>query len=139
MNKDDLIELIRARHANTAMAALGIDFVDFNTDAVAAEAAVTEKLFQHAGVVHGGVYVLMAESVASTAAALFVEDMLKFVVSGQEINANHLRSVSEGRLRAVATPIHRGKTTHVYGIDITDDKERLVSVSRCTMAIRPRR
>ena len=134
-NKALLQKIVAEVDAETVLGALDIAITDWNHDALTVETEVSTRLFQHGGIVHGGVYVLLAESAASTAAALCV-DVTKHRVSGMEINANHLRSVTAGRLRAVATPIHRGKTTHVYAIEITDGDGRLVSISRCTMAIR---
>lgn len=137
MTNDDLIAIIKARHEHTVLGALGMEFTSFEPDAVAVSVDVGPHLFQHAGIVHGGVYVTLAESAASTAAALAV-DMSENDVMGIEINANHLRPVTEGRLTAVARPIHRGRTTHVYGIEVTDADGRKVSVSRCTIGVRPR-
>lgn len=138
VSHEALVALIEARHADTVMGALGMRYTSYDPDAVTAEVEVGPKLLQHAGIVHGGVYVVLAESVASAAAALSV-DIATHDVNGMEINANHLRAVSEGSLKAVARPIHRGRTTHVYGIEVFDDRGRQVSVCRCTMAIRPRR
>ena len=122
--------------ARTVLGKLDVRITSYEPDAVTVETDVSERLFQHGGIVHGGVYVLLAESAASTAAACCV-DITRFRVSGMEINANHLRSVTSGSLTAVASPIHRGQTTHVYGVEITDQDGRLISVGRCTMAIRP--
>ncbi len=120
------------------LGALGIDFTSFDPDAVCARVAVSDRLFQHAGIVHGGVYVLLAESVASVAAALSV-DTTKFDVMGLEVNANHLRPVTHGAIEAIATPVHRGTATHVYAIDVFDDEGRRVCTSRCTMAVKEKR
>ncbi len=122
--------------ANTVLGALDVRITSYAPDAVTVETDVSDRLYQHGGIVHGGVYVLLAESAASTAAATCV-DITRFRVSGMEINANHLRSVTSGSLKAVATPVHRGQTTHVYSVEITDQDERLISVGRCTMAVRP--
>lgn len=134
---DAVIAFIRDDHANTALGEMGVEYTDFNPDAVCAEVAVSPKLFRHGGVVHGGIYVLLGESTASTAAALSV-DMRTHEVSGMEINANHLRPVTKGRLRCVATPVHRGRTTHVYAYAVHDDDGRPVCVGRCTVAVRQR-
>jgi 1,4-dihydroxy-2-naphthoyl-CoA hydrolase len=130
-----LTQVIDAVHEDTVLGALGMRFTNLDKDEVTVEVDVGKHLFQHAGIVHGGVYVLLAESAASTAAALAV-DILANRVTGMEINANHLLPVTEGALKATARPIHRGKTTHVYGIEVRDDKERLISIVRCTVAIR---
>lgn len=140
MSSDDerrrmLSDVIDAVHGDTVLGALGMRFTKLDKDETTVEVDVGKHLFQHAGIVHGGIYVLLAESAASTAAALAV-DILENRVTGMEINANHLLPVTDGALRATARPIHRGKTTHVYGIEVLDDKDRLVSIVRCTVAIR---
>lgn len=135
-SREDLIAFIEEHHAKTVLGTLGVRYTSYEPDAVTVEVDADERLHQHAGIVHGGVYVLLAESAASTAAALSV-NVLENRVAGQEINANHLRSAVSGTIRATARPIHRGKTTHVYNIDVTDQDGRLLCVSRCTVAIRP--
>lgn len=133
--RQKVIAFVKQRHANTVLGALNIEFTSFDPDAVSARADVGPHLMQHAGIVHGGIYVLLAESVASVAAALSV-DTDNFDVMGLEINANHLRPVTSGDIEAIATPVHRGRTTHVYAIDVIDDQGRRVCTSRCTLAIK---
>ena len=135
--REELIEWIKARHDKTVLGALNIAYTSFDPDCVTLEVPVTEQLFQHAGVVHGGVYVLLAESAASTAAALYV-DVSKVNVRGMAINANHLHAVREGVLRATAQPVHRGRSSHVYTIQVENESGQLLSVSRCTIAVLPR-
>jgi 1,4-dihydroxy-2-naphthoyl-CoA hydrolase len=134
-SKDDVIAFIQSRDPHTVFAALGISVSRFGADETVVEVDVTERLFQHAGIVHGGIYVLLMESAASICAALAV-DIGKNRVAGQEISASHLRPVSEGRLIAKARPLHRGKSTLVYACDV-ECEGRLVSTGRCTMAVRP--
>jgi uncharacterized protein (TIGR00369 family) len=86
------------------------------------------------GVLHGGASVALAETVGSLAANLCVDQAL-YVCLGQEINANHLRPVSSGIVTATARPYHIGKRSHVWGIEIRDEQEKLVCVSRLTMAV----
>jgi 1,4-dihydroxy-2-naphthoyl-CoA hydrolase len=132
----ELVDWIKERHEGTVLGALDIEYTSFDPESVTLEVEVTERLFQHAGVVHGGVYVLLAESAASTAAALSV-NIREVQVRGMAINANHLRAVQTGRLVARATPIHRGRSSHVYGIDVENASGDLVSVARCTIAVVP--
>ncbi len=127
---------LRDRYPHTVLQTLGMHVESYDADRVVVSVEVSERLFQPMGIVHGGIYVLMAETAASIAAAMSI-DPLREVVMGMEINANHLRPVSEGRLRAVSSPLHKGRTTMVYHIDILDQKDRRVAVSRCTMARRP--
>ena len=132
---EDVVAFLRERDPHTVHAALGIETVEMTRERVVVEVAVSERLFQHAGVVHGGVYVLLAESAASGAAALAV-DVTRFRVAGQEISASHVRSATSGRLRAEAKLVHQGKSALVYAIDVTNDG-KLVSTCRCTIAVRP--
>ena len=120
----------------TVMDTLGLRVNSYDPDRVIVATDVSDRLFQPFGVVHGGIYVLMAETAASVAASVSV-DLSKEIPLGMEINANHLRPVSRGTLRAIASPIHRGRTSHVYGIEVVDENDKLVSISRCTIAIRP--
>jgi len=83
---------------------------------------------------HGGISVVLAESVASLGTVLNI-DASKQMAFGLEINANHLRPKKEGQLTAVATPIHRGRTTYVWDIHISDENDKLVCISRCTVAV----
>jgi 1,4-dihydroxy-2-naphthoyl-CoA hydrolase len=129
-----LIAVIEERHPHTALHALGISFSKYGGEHSEVVVDVTERLFQHAGMVHGGVYVLLMESAASVAAA-FAVDMTKVRVAGQEISATHVRGSTAGRLVCGAKLVHGGKTTMVYQCDCWNDG-RLVSTGRCTIAIR---
>ena len=86
------------------------------------------------GVLHGGASVALAETVGSTAANLCVDPERELCL-GQEINANHLRPVYAGEVTATARPLHRGNRSQVWQIEIRDERERLVCVSRLTMAV----
>lgn len=112
---------------------LDIELVDTSPDRVTATMPVTSKHHQPFGVLHGGVSVVLAESAASVGAYLAAPD--GYTAVGMEVNANHVRSVQKGRLAAVATPLHIGRTTHVWDVKIHHEGEKLVCVSRCTMAI----
>ena len=133
---DEVRAVIAERDPHTVHAALGIRTEKLGQDEVVVAVDVDERLFQHAGIVHGGIYVLLAESAASCCAALNV-DMTKFVVAGQEVSASHLRRVTEGVIRASATPIKLGKTASVFDCRVTDGDDQLVSWVRLTIAIRP--
>lgn len=135
ITREEVIAFIRAQDPQTVLATLGVEITRFDPESSVVEVDVSERLFQHAGIVHGGVYVLLAESAASVAAALTV-DVGRFRVAGQEISASHLRASTSGRLRAEAKPVHKGRTALVYAIDVTNDG-KLVSTCRCTIAVRP--
>jgi 1,4-dihydroxy-2-naphthoyl-CoA hydrolase len=113
---------------------LGIEFTELGEDYVKARMPVDERTRQPYGILHGGASVALAETVGSTAAGLVV-DRSKFRVVGQEINANHVRAVSSGWVTATARPAHIGRRSHVWEIRITDEKDRLVCISRLTMAV----
>jgi 1,4-dihydroxy-2-naphthoyl-CoA hydrolase len=115
---------------------LGIEMVELDPDRVVATMRVDEKTRQPFGILHGGASVGLAETVASVAALLNI-DREKFVAMGLEINANHVRAKSEGVVTAIGTPLHRGRTTQLWEIRIVDEQERLVCISRCTIAVVP--
>jgi len=116
---------------------LGIDVLELTPGKVVATMTVDQRTRQPFGILHGGASLALAETVASLGATANV-DRQEFVAVGLEINANHLRAKSEGVVTATATPIHLGRTTHVWDVRIVDETERLVCISRCTLAIRPR-
>ncbi|HEV2644129.1 MAG TPA: hotdog fold thioesterase [Candidatus Elarobacter sp.] len=116
------------------MDVLGIELVELTPDRVVATMPVDERTRQPFGILHGGASVALAETVVSLGAWSNI-DHARFAAVGLEINANHLRAKSSGIVRAVATPIHRGRSTHVWSVEITDEDNRPVCVSRCTLAI----
>jgi 1,4-dihydroxy-2-naphthoyl-CoA hydrolase len=113
---------------------LGIRIVEFSRERVVATMPVDARTHQPFGLLHGGASVALAETVASLGGALHV-DRTRYAVVGIEINANHVRSVRSGVVTATATPIHVGRTSHVWAIEITDERGRRVCVSRCTLAV----
>ncbi len=112
---------------------LDIELVETTPERVTATMPVTPNHHQPFGVLHGGVSVVLAESVASVGGYLAAPE--GYTAVGMEVNANHVRSVKKGRLAAVATPLHTGSTTHVWDVKIRHEGEKLVCVSRCTLAI----
>ena len=117
---------------------LGIELVELSPDRVVATMPVDQRTRQPFGILHGGASIALAETVASFGAVMRI-DRERFIAVGQEINGNHLRGKSEGVVTATATPTHIGRTSHVWSIEIRDEEGRLVCVSRCTMAILPKR
>jgi uncharacterized protein (TIGR00369 family) len=112
---------------------LDIELVEVGPERVTATMPVTPDHHQPFGVLHGGVSVVLAETVASVGAYLAAP--AGYTAVGMEVNANHVRSVRKGRLGAVATPLHTGSTTHVWDVKLRHEGEKLVCVSRCTLAI----
>lgn len=119
-------------------ATIGIEIVELTKERVVATMPVDHRTRQPYGLLHGGASVALAETVASLGSIMNV-DRQKFRAVGLEINANHIRAKHEGIVRGVATPIHIGRSTHVWSVEIFDEDERLVCVSRCTVAIVPTR
>jgi uncharacterized protein (TIGR00369 family) len=128
------LEELQERARNTLVEWLGIRFAEIGPDYLRATMTVDTRTHQPMGVLHGGASVALAETVASTAANLCV-DSARELCLGQEINANHLRPVSSGVVTATARPLHRGTRSQVWQIEIRDERERLVCVSRITMAV----
>jgi uncharacterized protein (TIGR00369 family) len=118
----------------TLLDTLEIKILEASPDKVIATMPVQPKVHQPFGLLHGGASVALAETVASFGAFLSVADQ-GMVAVGLEINANHLRGVRDGMVTATATPIHKGRTTQVWNIEIKDANDKMVCISRCTLAI----
>jgi uncharacterized protein (TIGR00369 family) len=124
-------------HATRGLADnLGIEIVELTPERVVATMPVDERTQQPFGLLHGGASVALAETVASLASIMNI-DIQTFRAVGLEINANHIRAKTAGTVKGTATSIHIGRSTHVWKIEIVDESDRLVCVSRCTMAIIP--
>lgn len=120
--------------AGTLLETLHITVTEVTPTRVTATMPVGPRVHQPFGLLHGGASVALAETVASIGAAANVSLAERHVV-GIEINANHLRAVRDGTLTATATPLHRGRGTQVWSVEIRDDAGRLICVSRCTLAV----
>ncbi|MEL6610522.1 MAG: hotdog fold thioesterase [Bacteroidota bacterium] len=118
-------------------ALLGIELLEAGPDRVVATMPVTPDHHQPMGYLHGGASVAFAETLVSYGAFLGAPE--GHTAFGMEINANHLRSKQDGLLTGVATPLHQGRTSQVWQVEIRDEAEKLVCVSRCTVAITPLR
>ena len=126
-------------HLKKGMAeAIGIELVLLTPDRVVATMPVDDRTRQPFGLLHGGASAALAETVASLGAFLNIDSDTHAAV-GVELNANHMRAKTGGTVTATATPLRRGRTIHVWDIRIEDEESRLVCVSRCTLAIIPRR
>ncbi|WP_376775459.1 hotdog fold thioesterase [Cohnella nanjingensis] len=117
--------------------ALGMQITELTADRVVATMPVSAATRQYFGVLHGGASVALAETVASVGTYHQIDKETKVAV-GLEINANHIRGKRDGIVTATATPLHKGRTTMVWDIKITDEDERLICISRCTVAIVPK-
>lgn len=118
----------------TILGALGIEITEVAPERVVATMPVHAATHQPFGLLHGGASVVLAETVASFGTWQHIDQEQEWAV-GLEINANHLRSKKDGIVTAIGTPLHKGRTTMVWDIKIQDEQERLLCVSRCTVAI----
>jgi uncharacterized protein (TIGR00369 family) len=115
---------------------IGLEYLDAGADEVRARVEVTDAVRQPAGLVHGGVYGVIAESICSVATWQAVRGD-GMVAMGQSSSATFLRPITEGHVNAVARPRHRGHTTWVWDVEITDDEGRASALVRMTVAVRP--
>lgn len=116
---------------------IGIEWTEIGPDFLKARMPVDHRTKQPYGLLHGGASAVLAETLGSVASA-FVVDHEKFYCVGLEINANHVRSAREGFVTGHATPLHLGRQTHVWDIKIYNEEQKLICVSRLTVAILPR-
>lgn len=134
VDQETFENLIVSQAENSLLQLLEIEYAEITADRLVMRMPVGPKVHQPAGILHGGVSVALAETAASMATFVNIDVQTKAPV-GMEINANHIRSKKEGELTAVATPFHKGRTSMVWNIEITDEKDKLICVSRCTMAV----
>jgi 1,4-dihydroxy-2-naphthoyl-CoA hydrolase len=133
-SQEELIKHINSTRQGTVWEVLDIKLVEAEPQRLVATMPVGPNHRQQLGYLHGGVSVVLAESLASMGCALNI-DARKQMAFGLEINANHLRPKRDGLLTGVATPVHMGRTTHVWEVKISDEDGKLVCVARCTIAI----
>ncbi len=113
---------------------LGMEWVELGDNFLKARMPVDYRTMQPYGLLHGGASVALAETIGSVGAAM-VTDHSKYYCVGLEINANHVRAAKAGSVTGIGTPIHIGSTTQVWDIRIYDEAEKLVCVSRLTVAV----
>lgn len=134
MFTNEQLARLNALCAGTLMETLGIVFIPSSAEEVAATMPVGPRVHQPMGLLHGGATVALAESLGSASSYLLVEPERRGVV-GIEVNANHIRPVRTGTVKAVGRLAHKGRTTHVWDIRITDDQDVLVALCRITNMI----
>lgn len=137
MEKQEILKKCNEMSKNTLMETLGIKFTDIGTDTVTAKMPVTSRVHQPDGVLHGGATVALAESVGSVASHIFLNSS-EFYIRGIEISANHVKSISSGEVVAKATVIHKGRTTQLWNIRITDVEDNLISLVKLTTIALPK-
>jgi 1,4-dihydroxy-2-naphthoyl-CoA hydrolase len=134
INTDIKLADLNSMGKGTMTEILGIEFTLIEKDRVVAKMPVDHRTIQPYGLLHGGASVSLAETLGSIAAHLSI-DSAKYLSVGLEINANHIRSVRSGYVTGTAKPVHIGRSTHVWAIEIVDENDQLVCTSRITMAI----
>jgi 1,4-dihydroxy-2-naphthoyl-CoA hydrolase len=127
------VEELTAIHKDTAVAHLGIEFLEVGDDFIRARVPVNTHTRQPYGLLHGGVSVVLAETLGSSGAVYSCTEGTRAV--GLDINANHLRGATEGWVTGVTRPVHIGRTTQVWQIELRNDAGELTCVSRITMAV----
>jgi 1,4-dihydroxy-2-naphthoyl-CoA hydrolase len=135
-HKDVSIEELTGIGKNTMAEFMGLKWTELGDNFLKMSMPVNNTTRQPYGFLHGGASCVLAETVGSVGSALVI-DRDKFYCVGLEINANHLKSVTDGIVTATARPLHLGKTTHVWDIRLHDEREKLFCVSRLTVAIVP--
>ncbi|WP_040278445.1 PaaI family thioesterase [Psychroserpens damuponensis] len=138
LSKQDVLDKANAASKNTLMETLNIEMVDYGENFLVARMPVTSRVYQPDGVLHGGATAALAESVGSFASHIFLDIENKFV-RGLEITANHLKSVKNGYVYAKATFLHKGRTTQLLDIRVTDDNDNLVSICRLSTIALPKK
>ena len=138
LSKKDVLDNANKICKNTLMETLSIEFTDYGEDYIVARMPVNSKVHQPDGVLHGGATAALAESLGSVASHIFI-DTDKFFVRGIEITANHLKSVKEGFVYAKATFLHKGRTTQLLDIRVTDEADNLISICRLTTISLPKK
>jgi len=137
LSKEEYMAKLNAANKNTLLETLSIEIVDYGDDFLIARMPVTPKVHQPDGVLHGGATAALAESVGSFASHIFI-DTEKLFVRGLEITANHLKSVKEGFVYAKATFLHKGRTTQLLDIRVTDEADNLISICRLSTISLPK-
>ncbi len=137
-HKEKILSVCNEICKGTLMETLDITYIDVGENFLLAKMPVTPKVHQPDGVLHGGASVALAESVGSAASYIFL-DAKEFVIRGIEIAANHVRSIKEGFVYAKASILHKGRTTQLWEIKITDEEGNLISNCKLTTIALPRK
>lgn len=138
LSKTEMLAQANAASKNTLMETLSIEIVDFGDDFLVARMPVTSRVHQPDGVLHGGATAALAESVGSFASHIFTDTDTMFV-RGLEITANHLKSVKDGFVYAKASFLHKGRTTQLLDIRVTDEADNLISICRLSTISLPKK
>src|ERR1043165_9981604 len=133
-DKELSVEKLKPLGPNTMAAHIGIEWVEVGENYIKAKMPVDNRTNQPYGLLHGGASCVLAETIGSVASAMVI-DHSKFICVGLEVNANHIRGIKSGFVIGTALPLHIGSTTHVWDIKLRDENDKLICVSRLTVAI----
>ncbi|MCK0145596.1 PaaI family thioesterase [Arenibacter sp. F26102] len=136
--KEKILRICNESSKGTLMETLEIEYIDVGENFLLAKMPVTPKVHQPDGILHGGATVALAESVASAGCFIFL-DTKEFFVRGLEISANHVKSIREGDVFAKAVILHKGRTTQIWDIKVTDAEGNLISICKLTTVSLPRK
>ncbi len=128
------VQEVQQRGKGTMIEHIGIAITEVGADFIKGTMPVDQRTIQPMGLLHGGASLVLAETLGSFAANLVINTEKNYCV-GLDINANHIRSAKNGLVTGIAKPLHIGTTTQVWSIEIVDEKDRLVCISRLTMAV----
>lgn len=131
MDKQKTLELFNKSNKNTLMETLSIEYVNVGEDFLTAKMPVNASVYQPMGILHGGATAALAETVGSAASIFFI-DREKQITKGLELSINHLKSKKDGFVFATAKILHKGRTTHLWEIRITDEQDNLISLAKLT-------
>ncbi len=137
MDKEYILKKCNEVVPNTLMETLAIEYIDVGEDFLVAKMPVNSRVYQPDGVLHGGAMVALAESVGSAACFVFL-DVAHFSIRGIEISANHVKSMKEGFVYAKASFLHKGRTTQVWDIKLTNEAGQLISACKLTTIAIPK-
>ena len=137
INKNDILKRANKSCVGSLMETLSIEFIDVGQDFIIPKMPVNKKVHQPDGVLHGGATVALAETVGSFAAHMFL-DTQKYFVRGIDISAQHVKSVKSGFVYACAKFLHRGRTTQIFNINVTNEDKELISICKLTTITLPK-
>ncbi len=131
MDKATILKAFNARCKGTLMETLDIEYVAVGDDFLTAKMPVNSNVHQPLGQLHGGATAALAESVGSAASNFFIDHKKQFV-NGIQLSINHIKSKKEGVVYATAKNIHKGKTTHLWEVEVVDENENLIAIAKMT-------
>ena len=138
MDKNKILAVFNKKCKNTLMETLDIEFIDLGVDFLTAKMPVGPKVHQPYGQLHGGATAALAESVGSAASNFFIDNERQFI-NGIQLSINHIKSMREGVVFATAKNIHKGRSTHLWEVIITDEDQQLIAVAKMTNIVLEKR